>query len=1302
MPKLSEDEKKEIIEEIDDFYTTAKKERELYEKDWYFNLAFHLGHQWITWNEWTRRIEEPKAPSWRVRITANHIAPICNQIIAKLTKNRPIWQVIPATSEDEDVNTARMGEKTLQYLARILKTQTKNQEMWLWAVITGSAFKLPYWDADAKEVIDEENNTHLGEVGIDVLSCFEVLPELGATSEYLTRVMITRTRSLDYIREKYPDTGEEVQDEGISGKTPVEERLFDLMKKSAPTYEPIKKEKEEKGGNAIVKEYRQLPSKKNPKGRYIIVANGVFLNPDSMDLPFEFLIKERKLGLLKYDYEKVPGRFWGKGRPEDLIPLQKEYNRCVDIFTEILTPNGWKKYNEILIGDSVLTYNKEKDICEWQSLEDIFIKNYQGFLNVLESNQISSRTTSGHTFIVKHRINKKLFITKNPNGEHSIPLIRPIKNDNLDNVLYSDEFIKLVGYAVTEGQYVKPREKIDKRNGKERYSNKIAISQSIKKNPNVVKEIEESLIKSNNEYGKSINKKSQVISFNLNSELGKEIREVAPDKIPSYHFINLLSLRQLKILLNAIIAGDGMVRVTYSGKLRLNFYSSDLGLAERVQYIGILLGENPKLKVYEAKSEWHKKPFQYVVTFKIERFKEYASVHRAKKEPVYYSGIIWCPTVKNGFWLSRRDGKINITGNTRSQIIEIKNLMSKPKWAVPIGSGIKKTHLTSEPGEIVYYNPGVPAPQQLLPASLPAYILREPEITKRDMQDVSGIHEVCVDTKTECLTKNGFKKYNEVKVGDEILTFNIKFQKTEWKKIDRVHLYNHNGLLHRLENMNISSLCTPNHKWLIKRNSGKYDLIKTSKLNTDCSILLRSKVSLPQIKKYSDEYVKLIGWIVTEGTYSLSKQSIKRGRQTIRISQSIKSNPDNCKEIEDIIIKLYGKCGKGIQKDGIIQFYFAKDLARGIRKEFPDKILTYDFINSLTKNQLRLLLITMIKADGHDPKNNGGSGKKFYSSNIRLAEQFQYVCVLNGYASNLNIFRKAEGKHKTIYFVSVKLSELVSYVYIKNDMVEYKGIVWCPETINETFLARRNGLVYFTGNSKAQVPTGVRSGLAIQYLQEQDDTRLGPIIMRFEEAEGECGHELLHIVKENYKEPRLIRIIGRDNRIEAFDFKGADLGDNLDVIVQAGSAFPLNKVAKQQFVLNLWLNKIITEPRQILKMLEFGTFEEIYEDFAMDEKNAQEENRNMQQGNPEEVEWFDNDDIHIYEHIRFIKANKLSPIIMEFISQHVDGHTKKKMMALQAVPNMMPTKQPLSPKQTTQLTPKKPSLQTAGMTGGGM
>ena len=117
----------DIIAEMDDFYDEVKKEREPYEKDWYFNMAFHLGHQWLVWNEWTRRVEEPKAPSWRVRITANQIAPIDNQIIAKLTKTRPIQTVIPATSEDKDINIARMGDKFLKYLFRTLKGQTRNQ-----------------------------------------------------------------------------------------------------------------------------------------------------------------------------------------------------------------------------------------------------------------------------------------------------------------------------------------------------------------------------------------------------------------------------------------------------------------------------------------------------------------------------------------------------------------------------------------------------------------------------------------------------------------------------------------------------------------------------------------------------------------------------------------------------------------------------------------------------------------------------------------------------------------------------------------------------------------------------------------------------------------------------------------------------------------------------------------------------------------------------------------------------------------------------------------------------------------------
>jgi hypothetical protein len=78
---------------------------------------------------------------------------------------------------------------------------------------------------------------------------------------------------------------------------------------------------------------------------------------------------------------------------------------------------------------------------------------------------------------------------------------------------------------------------------------------------------------------------------------------------------------------------------------------------------------------------------------------------------------------------------------TRSQIIESKNLMAKPKLLAPKGS-IDPRKITSEPGQVVLYNPGFAEPKPLPMQSLPPYVLQEVDRLIQDMDDVSGQHEI--------------------------------------------------------------------------------------------------------------------------------------------------------------------------------------------------------------------------------------------------------------------------------------------------------------------------------------------------------------------------------------------------------------------------------------------------------------------------------------------------------------------------------------------------------------------------------
>lgn len=67
---------------------------------------------------------------------------------------------------------------------------------------------------------------------------------------------------------------------------------------------------------------------------------------------------------------------------------------------------------------------------------------------------------------------------------------------------------------------------------------------------------------------------------------------------------------------------------------------------------------------------------------------------------------------------------------------------------------------------------------------------------------------------------------------------------------------------------------------------------------------------------------------------------------------------------------------------------------------------------------------------------------------------------------------------------------------------DYDGIIWCPTTPNQTWLARRNGTVYFTGNSSSFFQDSDVL-LALQRVDDDEDTD-NERILRVEESRN-CG-----------------------------------------------------------------------------------------------------------------------------------------------------------------------------------------------------
>lgn len=211
--------------------------------------------------------------------------------------------------------------------------------------------------------------------------------------------------------------------------------------------------------------------------------------------------------------------------------------------------------------------------------------------------------------------------------------------------------------------------------------------------------------------------------------------------------------------------------------------------------------------------------------------------------------------------------------------------------------------------------------------------------------------------------------------------------------------------------------------------------------------------------------------------------------------------------------------------------------------------------------------------------------------------------------------------------------------------------------------------------SQAKPPGAIRSGIAIQFLQEQDDTQLGLTLNWYEEALKNISRKMLVSIRENYPERRLIRLIGQGHAVDLFYFKGEDLPEDPYVDVELGAGLPLSKVARQQFVLQLWKEKLITDPEKVLKKLDTGIVNDMFEDDFLDESDAREENRIMFAGVVDPPREWENHAIHIKVHNTFRKSTEFKKVTRkaaEIFQEHLKLHEEfiqkeiKQQLELQA------------------------------------
>lgn len=218
-----------------------------------------------------------------------------------------------------------------------------------------------------------------------------------------------------------------------------------------------------------------------------------------------------------------------------------------------------------------------------------------------------------------------------------------------------------------------------------------------------------------------------------------------------------------------------------------------------------------------------------------------------------------------------------------------------------------------------------------------------------------------------------------------------------------------------------------------------------------------------------------------------------------------------------------------------------------------------------------------------------------------------------------------------------------------------------PKYVSDLVTILKEHILEISGQgetSQGRVPAGARSGVAIAYLQEEDDTRLGVTVQEYEETMQSVAFSLLRLFAEKYTTERSVAIYKNHGDVEIFDFQGSMLAGAASVVCQAGSALPRSLAAKQQYILDLWDRKIEQDPRKVRQMLEMTQGDP--DEWEVDIDQAERENHELMQGtDPGVKEWY-NHPAHHYVHRNYMKSadySALSEEIQELFEEHDQQHT---------------------------------------------
>jgi hypothetical protein len=412
---------------------------------------------------------------------------------------------------------------------------------------------------------------------------------------------------------------------------------------------------------------------------------------------------------------------------------------CYDDETEVLTNNGFVKFKDVIDFDEangkikntktkpgikIGCFNSETEQLEFLNPISAYVNNYSGEMYHFHNNKIDIKVTPDHDLWVSEKefeynptryswgnfkkikakdlkVNdyKKLRAVANWNGKN----IESVFIDNYE--IPVSLYMEFLGYLLSEGCCYTDNKSM----------HTIGYNQTICKHYEKMKTcmtcFAQCLGRGYSNHIRKAEKEHYHDSW-LGAISGKDIYNHFTSSIGvnestySYEkhvprWVLDLSKDHLQVLLNSMVDGDGSRTINSDGSVRCEYFTTSKELANNVQEMVFKCGFSSVLGIKKDKRKNRREG--YYILWSNNSIGDYPKIYKNTRssnklpdntynyhssvDKVNYNGKIWCFTVPTGLFVTRRNGRITIQGNSAQSDKNFKIFTHDAVTVEPIGFG---------------------------------------------------------------------------------------------------------------------------------------------------------------------------------------------------------------------------------------------------------------------------------------------------------------------------------------------------------------------------------------------------------------------------------------------------------------------------------------------------------------------------------------------------------------------------------------------------------------------------------------